>query len=277
MDWKEDLVIHTVAGEEIRFNVYSATMGFSRKHVFIYSETKTEQDFIRCTNEMIKAFGGSTDEILTDNMSAIVPISGEGRRKHQNIIQWEKDAGIAIRLCRPRSPETKGKDESANRFINRLIPYDRCITSREDLIRAIAVIQNDSNDKVNEEIGMAPEALFQLKEKQALRALPRMSLLESYADGGETRKVPNTFLVPFQGRQYSVPSELIGKSVRVVRNGGNIDIYYSRKVVASHTAEGSSRISYSLGHYAAGLSAACGGKDLDELARKNVERFETHD
>lgn len=277
VDWKEDVKLKTKSGQEIAFNVYTATLGFSRKHYFIYSATKTEQDFIRCTNELLKRIGGAPEEILTDNMSAIVSISrcGERRRKHPNIMQWERDAGIRIRLCKPRSPETKGKDESANRFLARLLAYNGEIESVDDVIRAIGTIQNDANDKANPETGMPPESLFQAKEKQALSPLPNMSLLDSYFDGGMTHKVPNTMLVPFLGKQYSVPAEYIGKSVRILRNSNAVEIYYNGILVSSHEYDEGKRINYAKEHYIQGLALKITDKqdEMEKLAERNLAQF----
>ena len=277
VDWKEDMKLVTKSGKEIEFNVYSATLGFSRKHFFIYSATKTEQDFIRCTNELLKRMGGAPVEILTDNMSAIVSISGSGerRRKHPNIMQWEKDAVIRIRLCKPHSPETKGKDESANRFLARLLAYNGEVESVDDVIRAIKTIQNDANDKVNPETGMPPESLFQAKEKQAMGPLPNMSLLDSYFDGGMAHKVPNTMLVPFLGKQYSVPAEYIGKNVRVLRNSDTVEIYYNGILVSSHEYDEEKKINYTKEHYVQGLTMKMADKqdEMEKLAERNLALF----
>ncbi len=279
VDWKEDIRLATRYGEVLEFNVFTATLGFSRKHVMIYSRSKTEQDFIRCVNEMLARYGGATSEILTDNMSAIVSISGQGptgrRKKHPAIVQWETDSDIKIKLCKPRSPETKGKDESSNRFLSRLMAYDGEIEGEDDVVAAIAKIQNDANEKVNAEIGMPPESLFRMKEKQALRPLPNMSLLQSFADGGMTQKVPNTLLVPFLGCGYSVPPEYLGKKVRVLRNGDSVEIYFSKTLVASHPYLPGKKINYREQDYVSGLVASIGrGADgLEELARENLRRF----
>jgi transposase len=64
-------------------------------------------------------------EVLTDNMAAIVTVSGGARRKHPRILQFGRDFGLRIRLCRARSPQTKGKVESSNRFLDRLLHHSR--------------------------------------------------------------------------------------------------------------------------------------------------------
>lgn len=40
VDRKENMSIHLENGEKIEFNVFSATLGYSREHVFIYSSKK---------------------------------------------------------------------------------------------------------------------------------------------------------------------------------------------------------------------------------------------
>ena len=70
-------------------------------------------------------------------MKAIVSIEGNKRYKYNEIIQFEKDLGIKIRLCKVRTPETKGKVESSNRFVNRLLAYNNEIEDKNELIKAI--------------------------------------------------------------------------------------------------------------------------------------------
>ncbi|MDD6240437.1 MAG: IS21 family transposase [Eubacteriales bacterium] len=281
VDWKEDLKLRSRDGKTVFvFNVYSATLGFSRKHFFYYTENKTEQDFIRLTNRLLRDIGGSVDEILTDNMSAIVSVSEDGRDgrryKHPNILQWEKDSGIPIRLCRVRSPQTKGKVESSNRFVDRLMAYDGEVESAADIEKAVLEIQREANDKINPDTGMSPQSLFEMKEKQALGKLPNMSLLDSFTDGGTTVKVSHTLLVPFLGRQYSVPLDYLGKSVRILRNGDYVEIYYSRQLIAEHPFDPGKKINYREEDYREGLASAMGRgcDDLDELAEKNLKGFE---
>ena len=50
-----------------------------------------------------------------------------------------------VKLCKPRFPETKGKDETVNKFMAWLIPYNHEFEDEEELIRIIKNIR----DKVN--------------------------------------------------------------------------------------------------------------------------------
>jgi len=94
VDRKENLKMITKYGEIIDFHLMSSTLGYSRYHLFIYSKSKIIEDFLR------------------------VSITNGTRKKHSKIQLFEKDTNRKIKLCKVRSPETKGKDESANRLVN---------------------------------------------------------------------------------------------------------------------------------------------------------------
>ena len=50
-------------------------------------------------------------------MSCLVTVSGRRRTRQERAWRFAREAGFELRLCAPRSPQTKGKDESANRFL----------------------------------------------------------------------------------------------------------------------------------------------------------------
>lgn len=91
-DFKEDLKFTFTNGEVIAFNVFSATLGYSREHVFLYTKSKTRDDFLRCTIKAYRKLGSITEEFLTDNAAVVV--------NHQNVkmlpevSQFFKDIGV---------------------------------------------------------------------------------------------------------------------------------------------------------------------------------------
>jgi len=84
VDWVEDLTINTRNEGPITFNLFSATLGYSRLHYFEFTWTKCESNFKRCVCSYLKHIGGMPERITTDNMSAIVYIDGNYRK---NMIQ----------------------------------------------------------------------------------------------------------------------------------------------------------------------------------------------
>lgn len=275
-DWKESLKMELITGEVIEFNVYSATLGYSRMHVFIYSPTKTEDDFMRCTLEVFRRIGGTTVELKTDNMSAIVNIKGKERKIHTRIKQFMEDINVKLELCKVRTPETKGKDENSNKFLNWLAPYQGKIKDELELIHIIEeVITSQANSQVNTGTNMKPCVLF-AKEKEYLRPLNNTVLLDNYLNRSITScVVPATLLVYFEGSKYSVPSNMIGKRVELYRIEEKLFIYHKKQLVAIHNIS-QNKVNYNKEHYIEALSMSLSKTnidDIDEMAQKNLKQL----
>lgn len=209
IDWKESLQMTLSTGEVIEYNLFSAVFGYSRFTKFIYSKTKTTEDFLRCMIELIRNTGGLPRKFKTDNMSAVVTVHGRQRRKLPVIRQFEKDIETPITLCQPRQPQSKGKVESANRFASWLEPYQGELASEEELIQKIEELNKQINQEPSRTTGIPRNILMQ-KEKEHLRPLARIPLLESYLKDVNTVTVPNTLLVSYRGHGYSVPKNSSG-------------------------------------------------------------------
>lgn len=99
--------------------------------------------------------------------------------RHVRSVDWverfAREAGFEIVLCAPRTPETKGKVESANRSLSRLTAYEGDFDGWEGIDAAIAHIERRSNEEPNDTTGVPPELLF-MREKDALRPLGKRAL-----------------------------------------------------------------------------------------------------
>lgn len=275
VDWKENLLIHLRDGTEILFNVFSATLGYSREHVFIYSSSKTTEDFIRCLIESFRRFGGITEHVLTDNMSAVVSIKNHDKTIHSKIRQLFKDIGCELKLCKPRTPQTKGKDENSNKFVKWIFPYDYELNSEDELIQVVEeTICKQCNLQNNSGTGMPPIALFK-KEKEYLKPLPAKVLLESYIEEHHRSKVPPTLLIQYGSNKYSVPSAYIGKYVDIYPIGDSIYVYFNKKLIAKHTIS-QNKINYNKSHYEESLKKNIKNKevDIEEMAMNNLNRLQ---
>lgn len=110
----------------------------------------TTDDFVGCAYQTAQRLGGVPPEWLTDNMSALVTIDSGGKRHRvERAFAFAGRMGFRIELCAVRTPQTKGKDESANRFVNRLLAYDRDVGNWEDIDAAVARIEARSNEEPN--------------------------------------------------------------------------------------------------------------------------------
>ena len=78
----------------------------------------------------------------------------------------------------------------------------------------IARIEARSNAEPNETTGLPPAALF-MREKEYLRPVGNVALLERMVGDVKTQVVPPTMLVRAAGREWSVPRRCIGRKAKV--------------------------------------------------------------
>lgn len=273
-DWKEGLKLADANGEVFEFNVFSAVLGYSRAHRFVYSRTRTEDDLLACLLATFVRFGGVPEEALTDNMSALVTVSGGRRVRSERAWRFAREAGFELKLCKVNTPQTKGKDESSNRFVNRLLAYAGDFEGEQGIVDAIARIEARSNSEPNETTGLPPAALF-MREKEHLRPTGNLRLLQEMVGDVSVQTVPPTMLVRAAGRQWSVPRSCIGRKVSVVSMpSGQVRVTMGGEEVAVHDAgRAGGPIVYAEEHYVEALEGKSWFRDTDirEAARANLE------
>ena len=271
-DWKEDIKMISKNGELFEFNIFSATLGASRLHVFLYSKFKTRIDVQRCLVETFEYIGGVTQEMLTDNMSSIVDT--KTGKFYPEFISFSKDVGVYAKHCKVRHPFTKGKDESANRFMSWLIPYNHEFEDEEDLIRIIKEINLEVNKQVNSTIGVAPIMLYK-KEKEHLKPLPSQHILKEYKTDTIRVKVSNESLFYYKGKKYSVPIKFINHTLDIQDIDNKLYVYYNKELITMHDIS-ENNINYKEEHYIEGLKMSLKNKEQEEIeviAKKNLEKL----
>lgn len=259
-DWKEGMRLVDSEGEVFEFSVFTATLGYSRKHRFIPVRSRTLDDLLSCLLATFTRLGGVPEECITDNMSCLVTVSGRRRTRQERAWRFAREAGFELRLCAPRSPQTKGKDESANRFLNRLLAYGGEFTGWGGLAEAVARVEAQANSEPNRTTGLPPDVLF-MREKESLRPIGNLRLLESMVGDVSVQTVPPTMLVRAAGREWSVPRRCIGRRVSVIAMpGGQVVVRMAGEEVAAHdAASGPSRpINYDPEHYEQPLDQGAG-------------------
>lgn len=272
-DWKENIKMINKYGEIFEFNIFSAILGYSRFHHFEYSKTKTREDVERCLINTFKHIQGLTDEILTDNMSSIINTNTKKFTKEFN--EFTKDIGIKAKHCRVKSPETKGKVESQNRFISWLIPYNEEFENEEDLINIINEINKKINQEINDTTGCTPIFLYG-KEKEYLKPLPSKEIMYKYENDTQTVKVPNTFLIRYKGIQYSVPPQYINKTVKLKELNNKLYIYYNEELITCHDIS-LQKINYKSEHYMESMNYYLKNKteeEINKIVENNLKQLE---
>ena len=274
-DWKEDLKMISKHGEIFEFNIFSATLGFSRLHDFVYTKTKTREDLERCLISTFKYIGGIPKKLLTDNMRAVADINGDKVTVNKEFNQFVKDMGTTIKLCKPYSPETKGKDETSNKFMNWLIPYNHEFKDEKELLEIITKIRNKVNSTLNQTTNIQPIVLYK-KEKEYLSDLPSTQIMNSYLIDVEKSKVTNDSLIYYKGQRYSVSPKYIGQFVKAKQIDNTLYLYHNKELIATHEIN-KKIFNYTKEHYSECLKNTMPYKSNDEiekLTQKNLKNMD---
>ena len=274
VDWKEDIKLYSKTGEKFEFNVFSYKLGYSRYCYFEYRKEKTQQDVFECLISAFKQTGGVPKEILFDNMGTVVDINGTGRKINNKMRAFAKDFGFKIKLCKPAHSYTKGKIESANKFVSWILPYDREFESEEELKEIIKRINYKVNTQISQATNVSPILLLQ-KEKEYLSPVPNMNIVESYLDHPLKVKVHKDSLIYYKGNRYSVPEKYINKTVSLKVKENLLYIYYSTELITVHKIiEETKKIDYLPEHYKTLMSKHIKNKEeLEEICSNNLKRL----
>lgn len=112
VDWKEKFKIVDRYGTEYTINIFLMILGYSRKKFIKLTFDRTQQTLFECISQAFEFFGGTTKEILFDNMKTVVD---QAKSNYQSVVinekfrQYSKDANFKIVTCRPYRPQTKRK------------------------------------------------------------------------------------------------------------------------------------------------------------------------
>ena len=272
-DWKEDLKLISKYNEEFIINVFNYKLGNSRYCHFEYKRHRTQQDVFECLIEAFKETGGVPKEILFDNMTTVVDLLNGRRRINTKMQAFADDFGFKISLCKPRRAFTKGKVETANKFIEWLLAYNYEFEDENDLINIIKNINKKVNQYDNQATGVPPILLFQ-KEKEYLLPLPNNQIIESYMNYELRASVHKDSLVNFKGRRYSVPPKYIGKDVLLKQNQNELYIYCNTELIRIHQLS-DKNFNYQAEDYKALMAQSIkDDNDLDKIVSENLNTLD---
>ena len=195
------------------------------------------------------------------------------KKVHETIEQFFKDLGVELKLCQIRTPQTKGKCETSNKFTKRLSAYNHKIKDELHLYQKIYRLNTTINKIiVNQFLGRPPIVLFE-KEKELLSELSSVTTEQMFTTYAKTLKVPETGLVNYKGYLYGVDSKFINKRVKVEETIDKILIYYNNVLIASHK-KGKYKVNYTKEQLVNFYKTKGIQEDLiEEYAEQNLERF----
>ena len=270
-DWKERITLTNKNGEAFIINIFHIILKFSRYSYIELSMTMDQKDLFRCLINSFKFFGGIPSRILFDNMSTAADTNVYPRRINAKLVQFAKDFNFEVKLCKVKSPETKGSNESRNKMLDWIRPYNGEFETINDLIKFVEKINKDMNLEVCQGTGMAPILLYQ-NEKRILNHNVNKDLMDQYLSPAKV-KVDQSQLIYYKGNKYSLDSSLINQFVQPEEFDGNLYLYYKGKLVQTHKLVNSPQkaIVYSENHYTQMMAKDVKQDDLDKQVRDNLK------
>ncbi len=246
VDWKEKLKLHDKYHNQYVISIFLIILGNSRYKYIELTLDQTQATLFRCLTNAFEYFGGTTEEILFDNMKTIVDRTKSSLNDiiiNSKAEQFSKDAGFEIVTCRPYRPRTKGKVETLAKLMNRLKAFNNEFEDIEELENIVKRLNYSLNyEEKSQATNEIPNNLFQ-KEKEYLKPV-NIDILKNYYIPEKVYKVSNESMITYKGIKYSVRIQYIGKQSTVLDEDNVIHLYYNAKLIYSYNKNKKYRYNY---------------------------------
>lgn len=190
-----------------RLLAFVATLGFSRATYVRFSDSELFADWRDGLLAAFDYFGGVPREVLFDNTkTVIIERDGYGpglHRWHAGMLEFARDCGFQLRVCRPYRARTKGKVERFNGYLKGsfLVPLAATLragglqldmdTANREVLRWLNEV---ANTRIHATTGVQP--CVRLTEDQAqLSALPVFAMQS-------VPVIARTSVVPLESLQH---------------------------------------------------------------------------
>jgi transposase len=220
-DWGE--FVYEDGGEMRKYYGFVAILGYSRMRFVTFVKRCDTPTLIRCMMEAFEYFGGLTRVALTDRMKSVLLEMVEAKPKwNPRFADFMVSIGVGARVCKPYTPQTKGKVERSVSHVKKSLWAGVTFTDLDDLNRQAHAWCERINSRVHRTTHVRP--IDRLAEEQ-LRSLPADFAWERFA--AEERKVTWDGYVSYDGVLYGLPGklELAGKYVQVRERRGVLTVW----------------------------------------------------
>jgi transposase len=237
VDWGE---LTVDMGEQRRVvHVLIMTLGFSRRHYAEGFLNERIPSLLAAHENAFAHFGGCCQTLLYDRMRTVVVGKFKGpdgsvRAKFNDKFKAFADYwGFEPRLCRPYRPKTKGKVESGVKYLKRNFAPGRTFRDLDDFnAQLLAWINEVADVRIHGTTHERPIDRFEREREALIKTGGQPSFLQAMV---RERVVAEDWLISVDANRYSVPFGLIGKTVHVIREGGDLVVRHGLKEVARHT------------------------------------------
>jgi transposase len=228
-------VVDRGTGEIRSAQIFVAVLGASS---YTYAEaTWTQQlpDWIGAHVRAFAFFGGVSELLVPDNLrSGVCKAHRYEPDLNPTYAELASHYAVAVLPARVRKPRDKAKAEAGVLLVERWILAalrDRTFFSLAELNRAIARLLEGLNSRPFKKLPGSRRELFEQLERSALRPLPAQPY--AFAEWKKVR-VNIDYHVEVEGHYYSVPYQLVGKTLEARYSERTVECFHKGQRVASH-------------------------------------------
>lgn len=214
-----------VDGRKHNLYVFVMVMGYSRMPFAMFTTSMDESTLLYCHQKAFEWFGGVPYEILYDNMKTAWIYDTDNWQPQKDLARFAVHYGFVPKRCRIHRPETKGKVERFNQYLegNFFDDYDGRILAlkelNEDVRRWISKIQNNRLSQFNQtrkERFDIEQSLLKPVSENAYDVRPGIPVM-----------VNRESCIRFKTNSYSVPPVYIGRKlvVRPFMSSNEIEVF----------------------------------------------------
>jgi len=162
-----------------KFYGFTAVLGYSRMRFVTFVKRCDTPTLIRCLMEAFEYFGGLTKTALTDRMKSVLLEMEEHKpRWNPRFADFMVSVGVAARVCKAYTPQTKGKVERTVSHVKTSFWAGIRFTDLDDLNRQAHAWSERINSRVHRTTHVRP--VDRLAEEQLL-PLPEAFAWERFA------------------------------------------------------------------------------------------------
>ncbi|HTK10974.1 MAG TPA: IS21 family transposase [Ktedonobacteraceae bacterium] len=209
---------------------FTAILCYSRMRFVTFVKRCDCPTMIRCLMEAFEYFGGLPKAALTDRMkSVLVEMEDKTPRWNAHFADFMASIGVAPRVCKPYTPQTKGKVERSVGFVKQSFWAGVHFTDIDDLNRQAHVWCERINTRVHRTTHERPK---ERREREPLAPFPVAFAWERFAS--EERKVGWDGYLSYDGVLYGLPSEahVAGAVVQVRERHGILSVWSQGQLLA---------------------------------------------
>jgi hypothetical protein len=210
---------------------FTAVLSYSRMRFVVFAKRCDVATLIRCLLLSCEYFGGLPRTMLTDRMKTVL-LEMDGTTPIWNSVfaDFMAAIGVAPRVCRAYTPQTKGKVERSVGIIKHSFWPGVCFTDLDDLNTQARAWCEQRNRQIHHTTHQRPIDRW---ADEGLQPLPRGFAWERFAT--EERKVSWDGYLSYDGVLYGLPSDppVAGSTVQVRAQHGVLSVWKGGQLLVS--------------------------------------------